>query len=73
MMPPYKQAQQIKQESATLIQIMGTDIWCQMTHITSKIKHQLIYPILVSQEASWPQQSDLLVWLWLNNCFKIKK
>jgi hypothetical protein len=51
----------------------------QMTHMKSndayniKIGHRSIWPILVSKEASGPQQSHLCIRFWLNNCFKIQK
>ena len=32
-----------------------------MRHLTSKIEHQSIWPILVSKEAFGPQQLDLLI------------
>ena len=47
----------------------------QMTQMTSndaydiKMWHQSIWPILVSKEASWPQQFHLYIWFWLNNFF----
>ena len=50
-------------------------IWCHMRHLMSndtydiKIWHKSISPILVSKEASIPQQSDLLIQSWLKNCF----
>ena len=44
----------------------------QMTQMTSndaydiKMWHKSIWPILVSKEASWPQQFHLYIWFWLN-------
>ena len=37
------------------------------------IWRQSIWPILVSKEASGPQESHLWVRFWIKNCFKIKK
>ena len=54
-------------------------IWCHMRHLMSNdaydinIWHQSMLPILVSKEASGPQQSHLWVRFWLNNSFKIQK
>ena len=51
----------------------------QMTHMTSNDAYDIniwlwsIWPILVSKEASGPQQSHLWIRFWLKNCFKIQK
>ena len=53
-------------------------IWCHMCHLMSndtydiKIWHKSISPILVSKEASIPQQFHLLIQFWLKNSFWMK-
>ena len=68
---------------ASLDTKIGEIGWCHIlmsyAHMTSNdaydinIWHWPISPILVSKEASGPQQSHLLIRFWLKNCFKIQK
>jgi hypothetical protein len=55
------------------------NVWCHMRHLMSNdaydinIWHMSILTILVSNEASGPQQLHMWIQFWLQNCLKIHK